>query len=196
MRVGRLLALIALPLATGSCAGGGEDGATTVARPERRDPLNLIANASFETTLRYWRSYPGASLTRTTSEHKVGIAAARAFTAVNPGEYGAYSLGVVANPQRGDRFAFSAWVKGGPSTVGKRAILSFSERGGTAEYAIVARTQVELADRWRRGVAAGAVRGTGRAAIDVHVLLRDRVAIGDEAFIDGARLEWRSRPPS
>jgi hypothetical protein len=150
-------------------------------------PRQLVTNPSFESRIPPWEPYKHGRLERSTRAARFGTASAAA-SSVDLGSYGLYWIGAVVAPAPGDRFRFSAWVKGTGAAIGNRVTLQLIEHGGPHEDRVIASSTAVLAKSWRRLGATGSVEDDGRATLDSTVYVETPRRDGETAYIDGLSL--------
>jgi hypothetical protein len=167
----------------------------TLTRATRVSPFtkasgNLLDNPGFEHGLETWGAYPGTAFVRTTSASRFGFAAAEInASGVLAQPYGVYTFGLGKHtPAVGDRYAFSVWIKGTPTSAGKLARVEVNVIQPSVAERPVASTARRLSTNWQRLTAVGTIRPPGGRLVIGRVVMGTDVALGDTAYIDGARL--------
>ena len=156
------------------------------------EPLHAPAggvelNGDFERGVAPWLPYGTAVLARSTTERKSGSASAAA-TAASDGLDGLYWPAGIVRPSRGDRYAFSAALKGDADTVGADAVLQMNEHDALSSGRVLGYAAVRLSGAWRHARVTGVVRGRLPQALDFFVYVQD-ASRGQTLYVDDVRIE-------
>jgi hypothetical protein len=150
------------------------------------DPYaQLLPNSSFETGLAPWEETGEAPLVgRSIEEALVGRASARAEATALGHRYGIKVLSAIVQPDEGDRYVVSAWVKGVDSAVGNRVTLRVE--GDVPSFRL--RVSRRLRPSWMR------LRGTVHVVDDrgedlhMYVYVGEPRRVGETFFVDKVSL--------
>ncbi len=152
-----------------------------------RGTTNIVENPSFEVNVTdYWSTQNGTS-TRITTDSRFGGACNKLVASAANNPY-LWKPTAVANPAQGQKYTFSAWVKGSVpgGTIGDQARVSIREAGGAAgnedSYA-----EITLTGQWQRVSVSRTIVEGDRTSLAVWVRLYcNSTAYG---YIDGIQLE-------
>lgn len=161
---------------------------------------NLIENPSFERDTRFWSEWmPGTTATqREATVSRSGSFSLRVAPSASA-PYGVHALWIAAPVQAGVNLTLGLWVKGSGSALGQRVAVQVKAEpqhgaGGALTEEIAPRGDalitrvVTLTGRWQHVAASVRVRGSLPSDLDLLVLARHDIALGDVFYLDDASL--------
>jgi len=174
----------------GSSGPTATTGESTTSLPDTsRQVGNFLPNPGFEQGLSDWAAYGQSHLglsAKARHSGRVGLV----LQAVTAQPYGVYDPGVIGYPGGGDRFVFSAWVRGTPTTIGKFVTLQVNGRMASGASTVLVVKYTRMTDAWVHPRVSFRTPG-GFVAADAFVLLERSVAVGDSVYVDDLSLTMR-----
>lgn len=128
---------------------------------------NVLSNPGCETNTNYFSGYQ-ASISRTTAMKRSGNASCK-VTSTGGTYYIIESTQSIANPQKGQTYTATAWVRS-DSNSGRKIYLSLRERGGSSPQRTLYGPEVILTTQWKQVTNTFVVQSTGRTALDFQVV--------------------------
>ncbi len=128
---------------------------------------NVLSNPGCESGTNYFTGYQ-ASLSKNTSIKRSGTASCK-VTSTGGTYYIIESSQSIANPQKGQAYLATAWVRS-DSNAGRKAYLSLRERGGSTAARTVYGPAVTLTTQWQQVSNTYIIQSTGRTALDFQVI--------------------------
>lgn len=129
--------------------------------------INTLSNPGCETNTNYWQGYQ-ASVSRTTTVKYAGTAACK-VTSTGGNYYILESTQSYPNPQLGQTFTATAWVRS-DANAGRKIYLSLRERGGSAPMRTLYGPAVTLTTQWQQVTNTFTIQSSGRTALDFQIV--------------------------